>query len=78
MKQEILFRWYHAQIGIGQSQQTQFDMHMRSPPFCDGGRVAHFISFLFRFLFVLCQTGSVVTVQCQFERGTIEIKFLVF
>ena len=24
-----------------------------------------------------CQTGSVVTVQSQFERGTIKIKFLV-
>jgi hypothetical protein len=25
-----------------------------------------------------CQTGSVVTVQSQSERGTIKIKFLVF
>ena len=25
-----------------------------------------------------CQTGSLVTVQSQFERGTIKIKFLVF
>jgi hypothetical protein len=25
-----------------------------------------------------CQTGSVVTVQSQFERGTITIKFLAF
>ena len=25
-----------------------------------------------------CQTGSVVTVQSQFERGTIKIKFLIF
>ena len=25
-KQEILFWWYHTQIGFGQSQQTQFDI----------------------------------------------------
>jgi hypothetical protein len=34
--------------------------------------------YFITFWYGKCQTGSVVTVQSQFERGTIKIKFLVF